>query len=343
MNVFHRLNNLIKYLCDEDFPSTIPNISKAMGVYEEQIKQDIEYLLNYESPKGNLFFAPHIKISLIDDEPCYNMDSKIFAIYDDPAKLHAFDYQPNPNHVKIFPMSLLEHELYNHAIRNDFQNCDFFSSYYDDFSFVASDYETSPLYQDADIILTIEEAICLGKSINIRYNSNKPHPMTPHFIKRDMDTGIFYVIQTFEEEDDILSIPIHEIDSCEMGADAQDNISTLSPKTMTYIDCLWSFSQDDIDLVIDEKPIHVKLKIFEDTPDIMYKIKKDTYCRNRATLEGPFLDSSDNKKTNIYYYEDDIIGMDTFKSWLKQFGSSIVVLEPKELAYDIYKELVLLS
>ena len=37
----------------------------------------------------------------------------------------------------------------------------------------------------------------------------------------------------------------------------------------------------------------------------------------------------------FYYYEDDIIGLGEFQRWLRSYGSSIQVIEPKELRDDI--------
>lgn len=39
----------------------------------------------------------------------------------------------------------------------------------------------------------------------------------------------------------------------------------------------------------------------------------------------------------VKYYEDDVCGMGSFKRWLLGYGASVMVLEPCDLAEDIYR------
>ena len=89
-----------------------------------------------------------------------------------------------------------------------------------------------------------------------------------------------------------------------------------------YKDNIWGAYYRKGDL-----PIHVKIQIRPETATIIQKITADTQHRKHMCKlyeEGEF-----------YYYEDDIIGLGEFQRWLRSYGSSIQVIEPKELRDDI--------
>ena len=76
-----------------------------------------------------------------------------------------------------------------------------------------------------------------------------------------------------------------------------------------------------------EEPTHVKLRIAAETRNIISKIKSDISFRSET---GKFYQDG-----NFYYYEDDIIGMEKFRRWIRGYGSSIIVLEPESLKNEI--------
>ncbi len=127
MNAYKRLNYLFSYLSYENFPATISNLSKVTGIYEEQIKQDIEYLLNYEAPKGNLLFAPHITKKDKDGETEYHFDAKAFTN-------HTPSYYSNTPK-QLVPMTLLDYYLVNNGFYTDFNIFDRYSFEDIDFPF----------------------------------------------------------------------------------------------------------------------------------------------------------------------------------------------------------------
>ena len=75
----------------------------------------------------------------------------------------------------------------------------------------------------------------------------------------------------------------------------------------------------------------VKIKIFNNTKNIIAKIKAVADGRKYAKL----YQEPENDK--VWYYEDTICGMNSFKKWLRSFGASVVVMEPLWLAEDMYK------
>lgn len=91
-----------------------------------------------------------------------------------------------------------------------------------------------------------------------------------------------------------------------------------------YIKYVWGSSYKNSD-----KPEHVKVRIEDATRNILQKIRNDT--RHRSGICKFY------EKDGKYYYEDDIIGMNEFKRWLRSFGSSVQVLEPQYVRDDMIK------
>ena len=75
---------------------------------------------------------------------------------------------------------------------------------------------------------------------------------------------------------------------------------------------------------------HVKLKIYKETGNLYEKIRTETNGRRFGRLYD------DPTKDDVAYYEDEVCGMGSFKSWLLGYGASVYVLEPKELAREMY-------
>ena len=80
------------------------------------------------------------------------------------------------------------------------------------------------------------------------------------------------------------------------------------------------------DFSSEDTPVHVKVRIEPNTANILNKIRSDISGRSFASLY---------EKDGYYYYEDEIIGLTSFRSWLMTFGSSVKVLEPKETAESL--------
>ncbi len=73
------------------------------------------------------------------------------------------------------------------------------------------------------------------------------------------------------------------------------------------------------------EPVHVKLKIMNEA-NVQRKIKKELAGRTNGKL---------TQDGDVLYYEDDVIGINHFRSWINSYGSSVLVLEPKSLRDEI--------
>lgn len=98
------------------------------------------------------------------------------------------------------------------------------------------------------------------------------------------------------------------------------NKSFIPQERPSFINFLWAsgFSEG-------EKPIKIKLKIIEPTSNLVNKFLSDTANRKYGQYDS---------ETGIY--TDIILGEAGFRRWLRKYGSSVIVLEPEELAVKMY-------
>lgn len=75
-----------------------------------------------------------------------------------------------------------------------------------------------------------------------------------------------------------------------------------------------------------EDPVHVKLEIIANTPNIVGKIRNDVRDRVHSNLR---------QEGEKWIYEDEVIGLTSFRAWVMSYGSSVKVLEPAYLAEQI--------
>ncbi len=80
----------------------------------------------------------------------------------------------------------------------------------------------------------------------------------------------------------------------------------------------------------ESKPKHVKIKILNDiSANTKSKIKRDLEWRQEKKLY---------ELDGVTYYEDYVIDLDNFYSWLRKYGSSFEVMEPVELINMVVSE-----
>ncbi|WP_238883902.1 WYL domain-containing protein [Clostridium sp. YIM B02551] len=84
-----------------------------------------------------------------------------------------------------------------------------------------------------------------------------------------------------------------------------------------YLANIWGMEQGE--------SIKVKIKFMKEA-NVIYRVKRDLEYRLNKKL---------TEYDGYFIYEDIIIGVNSFKSWLRSFGSSVIVLEPKELREEM--------
>ena len=131
--------------------------------------------------------------------------------------------------------------------------------------------------------------------------------------------GLYYCISINEEEKmltyrlDRILFDVHIVKNA--------HYEDLHEKTLEKLDYVWGAAFEN-----DSPPVHVRLEIHAGTPNILTKIRSETRSRRFASIR---------KEGDYYIYEDDVIGLPSFRSWVLSYGSSVKVLEPSSLAEQI--------
>lgn len=169
----------------------------------------------------------------------------------------------------------------------------------------------------------IQSAIDNQYLLKISYRTRKTgsiinYEVAPQLLYHNINDGRIYLIHY---NDRLSSFRLDYILSVQELKE-QKNTNIMPKELLVKFDYLWG-----MDYQADATPIHVKLRIDAFSQNLLQKIKNDTIRRKYGNLyqEGDF-----------WYYEDDIIGINAFRSWVNQFGYSVIVLVPEFLARDIY-------
>ena len=141
----------------------------------------------------------------------------------------------------------------------------------------------------------------------------------PHLLYHNVNNGRIYLVSI---KDKIYTYRLDLILSL-TELPQEKFIPDYSEDQLGIFDYLWGMDLSSLD-----NPHHIKLRITAYNQNIIKKIKNDIARRKYAKLyqEGEY-----------WYYEDDIIGLSAFKTWVYQFGYTVLVETPENLAREIYE------
>lgn len=172
----------------------------------------------------------------------------------------------------------------------------------------------------------IQQAMEFGKKISFCYTDRNHHMeqkvIDPRILHYNLANGHMYCL-TVNDRGKAMAYRMDRMRQIKMLDQNQSELGK-NEQLVHQLKYLWGTDMTDLG----KPPVHVKIRINTNTHNILNKIKADVERRESKNIY-PDGDYS--------YYEDDIIGMNAFRSWLYQYGSSVVVLEPKELAQEVYR------
>ena len=321
-SLYNRITELVSLLNYPGTEMTIAGISKITRTSLEQTREDLTNLHN-----AGLSLSPSaiFEGGKISD-----------ARYDNIPISLSVDLPSNVSYVPaLLYLSPLEHSLFTRQEISDVRIKD------------------SVVAHSPDVLARvnkIEEAILEQKYVSFRYRSpiyaNAVTVETaPRMLYFDAVDDIFYCL-SFSGENEIIPFRLDRIlfdvrilNMLSPAIDADD----WRFKKIKYV---WGAS-----FSCNEEPCRVLIRIETNTANILRKIRSDIAGRPAATLtplqcsslnlqnmKSPIVPdiSRDQNTTPCYYlYEDTVIGLNAFRSWLMSFGSSVKVLEPGFLAKEI--------
>lgn len=342
---FEYLTKILSFLLYEDFCSTPENISKALNVPIEQVRQDFTALLSIDMLKTKIHpITRQVKTDFdISNKELWKRqmlsgfyDHTEFSIDAETLYMNRTSGYCTETQIPIWlkPIEFLQLKTqYPYLFKSKLQSSGIKIK------------SPTPVFNKTDVILKhaniLSNAITNKKSVSIRYE--RPHisgtfnnrlydtfTIYPQYLYHDTDKSLIYCIalerDTINKND--ISLKIFRLDrirNIENRSKAtpfsiSDEMHQHLKETRKKLDYMWGMSN------FDEDPVSVKVRIYANTANIISKIKAETSLRKYGKL---------TQDGNNYIYTDTIIGTNNFRSWLRGYGSSVVVMEPKELADEM--------
>ena len=174
-----------------------------------------------------------------------------------------------------------------------------------------------------------EEAIKNGQHIQFRYKKpgasrSEDVEIAPRFLLYNATDSFYYCIAFRDDKIDAFRLDrmLHNVRIIKKPAPPVDPQDSRLQRMPYY----WGadFSPDGSDTVT-----HIRIRISANTSNVLNKIRSDISRRAFASLY-------EDKDSGYWYYEDDVIGLSSFRAWLRLFGSSVKVIEPAALAEEAY-------
>ena len=318
---FEHLTKLLALLICEDIDFTIEGISLAMDIPIFQARQ---YILDLFSIK-----------ELTSDIECYQEDNtgNYIEIDVDYTKKELWSKQLLTGYFDTYIFKLNPAVLYIGdklpLWLSQIEYSQLTSKYPDLFNQAVNTLKTkrdiSSLPQAVkERVSEIQAAILNKYEIEFSYNGTLQTGIFPQFLYHDTDRNIIYCVDSERN-----CYRLDRIDSASRKWASNKNkmhdikitkTSTkppLSEEDRKKCDYMWGMAD------FKEAPIQVCVKIYHDTRNLLNKVKDETRLRKYARIE---------EHDGFSYYYDTIIGVDNFRSWLRSYGSSLIVLEPESLA-----------
>ena len=180
----------------------------------------------------------------------------------------------------------------------------------------------------------INDAINYQQVIKITYLSPKPKrkadylyfSFLPVKIAYDSIDNLYYVLSIGKKNSDIRSYRIDRI----IHLEPVNGISDYSPDLSFLMQIAPNVWGCNFSAVSDPKNLfHVKVRFFN-VANVFNKVRKELSCRTNGQLY---------EKDGFLYYEDDVYGIDKFRSWIFSYGRAAIVLEPEVLRTQIITSL----
>lgn len=180
----------------------------------------------------------------------------------------------------------------------------------------------------------IDKAINEHRIITITYRFTKQKknkkPLFASFlpvkIAYDATDNLYYVLSVGKKKSDIRSYRIDRI----MHLDLENKVDDYYPDLSFLMQIAPNVWGCNFSAVSDPKNLfHVKVR-FSKVGNVFSKVKKDLSCRTNGQLY---------EKNDFLYYEDDVYGIDKFRSWIFSYGRAVTVLEPEILRRQIIDSL----
>lgn len=197
------------------------------------------------------------------------------------------------------------------------------SYHYDGDFLIKDNYQYNHAYEAIDSKLkAVNDSIISHKMLRIRYHGpfgTDFHDIIPLKIAYDASDNTYSIWA--KEDNKLNTFRLDRITKTELLK--QKHSLSDADMELPYAPQIWG---NDLIGV----PTHVKV-LFRNEGNVIRKVKKDLAFRTLATI---------TKTADGLLFEDNVYGLDKFRSWLRGYGSSAIVLEPESLRQTIVTSLL---
>lgn len=294
----YRLNTILSLFGMEEAEYSIRELAELLNVPVATIREDIVKL--HENEDFDTCFV------VMDDEDEYDLDNSkdiLSGKMDDVRLMAENTFQTD----FVIPLTPVELECLNAFLED---NQYFRGTIYQNY-----DIKPLPNFNQTRMLEAVAEfnkMIRKKETLDIVYRRNDgkrgQYRIKPLKVVEDSMEQRFYIVTIRDGR--LVSFRLDRIIDYSISPEKVE-IDDLSP--LDLLPNVWGMEIGN--------PVHVKIKILNEAK-VQEKVRKDLECRTNGkfTVDG-----------DILYFEDDVIGINSFKRWLYGYGSSILVVEPKSL------------
>lgn len=248
--------------------------------------------LEYISSNRELYF--------IDLYPDDNYDETSQSCMDIKWRIDGF-----PEDKRVLSLNPLEKYLYKAIIDHEMVSYDGFLGIYTKSTYNLENYNYK--------LCQISMAVSNKKRLSVKYKNMSGdiqnfiiEPLGIVFYEFD---NILYVIGQYDD-----NIVTYRIDRILSIKETKEKFIPLPGFELSnYMENIWGMEQGEA--------ISVRVKFIK-TGSIAYKIKRDLECRKNKKLQ---------EFDDCIIYKDSVVGINSFKRWLRTYGSAAIVIEPRSL------------
>lgn len=300
LNSIYRLNTILALFQAERACYSIQDISTILDIPVSVVRKDI-VMLHTHKECGITFFTK-------DEEDIDNIAIVLESGKGDEILLYANAIYRNEVYL---PLSELEF-----SCLNEFLDGDKF-----EIGQIHKNYAIKPMYNQARANMQVKveqlnQLIQDEETIRVTYKARNGKmvfsTIRPLELVHNAMDDLYYVVTI--QRGSILALRLDRIRKYEIS---EEKIEIEDESALEQLPNIWGME-------IGPK-VHVKIKILNEA-NVQRKVKRDLASRTNGKW---------TQKDDVLYFEDDVIGINSFRSWINSYGSSVLVIEPKSLREEI--------
>jgi len=339
-NKYHRFSAIMSCLLatpSEQFPISAESISRELSIPLSQLRQDLPFILS--SPALRAAYQRDLCGGMELTELINRIDQ-----FSNGWEILPLCFQSDilcPADERLLYLTEFEKSLFDKTLNK---------SKADNQTLLIKDPPLKPEGDhDDDRIKTIQDAIDDTCQITFNYrprksdedddrDGGKAKPSTPSSqnvttlplrLLEDTDNQRYYCIGLNRDtpEFPFILYRLSRMRHISRGKISEREVSEAELDLLSRFDYVWGA---DLSLKEQKDPVPVRLKILNaNNNNVIEKIRTETSRRKYGQL------TQDPADPSVYYYTDQVIGLNAFRHWINKYGKNIVVLEPAALARRI--------